>query len=157
MPSFPEVVSNARNCLADRRGLRSTPGSRNTLRLNAFVGFFGSSLENLDQRVVITESFVQSLSSLYAFFRRDPTSAERFAHFLMFGVSTSRLILSSLLFFNHAQCSEDSEDFDALCTGLDYTTLLYAAGLALVGLSSELSKQPYIADEDDDDDHQNAP
>jgi len=150
MPSFFETLSNARDYLADRRGLRSTPGSRNTNRLNAVVGFMGSSFQSLDQRVIIPESFVQSITSLYALFRRDPTLAERFAHFLMFGVSVSRLTLSSLLFFNHDQCSDGNMETNSLCDGLEYTTLFYAVGLGVVTLASEMSKQPFIPDEDDE-------
>ena len=150
MPNIHEQLSNASNYFfGDIKGLQSTPGSRNTHRLNAFTGFAGASLEDFDERVVIPESLVQSLSSLYAIFRRDPTLAERFAHFMMLGLSISRLTLSTYLFFNHESCSFSQQESSGICDGIEYVTLTYVACLVVIGLSSEISKQPYISGEDE--------
>lgn len=157
---MPGFFNRLRTCLPNR--LQSTTGSRNTIRGNAIAQVLGSSLETITPAAGIPTKLVQSIASLYSSVVLDPTMEERLAHAALFLVAATQFGIYTTLFFQGETCgameivtttvsavsnntvtSVNTAATSSICDASFYLGLLYAGGLTVVGLASEMSKQAY--------------
>ncbi|MGQ3890758.1 hypothetical protein [Legionella sp. CNM-4043-24] len=116
----------------------SSPTARKGTRVSMGAEVLGSATSYFTPIISIPTSGAQFLISAYLALVADANSAEKLAHSGLSVGALFKLVILSMLLFEHKKCTEDSQD--TMCDLGLYAQLIYAGLLIVISVVSESSK-----------------